>query len=64
MEAKNHGIETKEQVIPVIISNSIGLALGFLTLVLSPVALYARLGTLIAFGTGFGALAVILLVDG
>jgi len=64
MEARNHKRETKEQVIPVIISNSTGLVVGFLTLVFSPVALYARLGILIAFGTGFGALAVVLLMDG
>ena len=63
MEAKNHGIEAKKQVIPVIVSNSFGLILGFLTLLFSPMALYARLGILIAVGIGFGTLSTILLVS-
>ena len=63
MEAKNHGAEAEKQVIPVIVSNSFGLILGFLTLLLSPMALYARLGVLIAVGIGFGTLSTILLVS-
>ncbi|RKX48379.1 MAG: hypothetical protein DRP25_07525 [Thermotoga sp.] len=64
MEAKKYGIEAEKQVIPVIISNSMGLILGFLTMTLSPMALYARLGILIAVGIGFGTLSAILLVGG
>ncbi len=63
MEAKNRGIAAEKQVIPVIISNSIGLILGFLTLIFSPMALYARLGILIAVGIAFGTLSTILLVS-
>ncbi len=62
MEAKKLGAEDEERVIPVIISNSMGLALGFLTLVVSPVALYTRLGTLIALGIGYGTLSAVFLL--
>ncbi|RLA94351.1 MAG: hypothetical protein DRG83_19825 [Deltaproteobacteria bacterium] len=62
MEAGKLGMKNKEQVIPVIIGNSIGLILGFLTLAFSPVALYTRLGVLIAFGIGFGTLSALFLV--
>ncbi len=62
MEAGKLGMKNREQVIPVIIGNSIGLALGFLTLTVSPVALYARLGFLIAVGIGYGTLSAVFLV--
>lgn len=64
MEAKNSGDGRKRKVVPVILTNSLGLMVGFLTLVFSPVALYARLGFLIAFGTIYGAFAAIAVLDG
>ncbi len=51
-----------KEIVGVIISNSLGLSIGFATLLLSPLALYARLGFLMSTGIALGTVFTILTI--
>ena len=51
-----------EEISGVIFSNSLGLSLGFATLLFSPLALYARLGFLMSVGIFLGAVFTVLII--
>ena len=51
-----------EEISSVILSNSLGLALGFATLLFAPLALYERLGFLMSVGIALGAVFTILII--
>ncbi len=51
-----------EEISSVIFSNSLGLALGFATLLFAPLALYERLGFLMSVGIALGAVFTILII--
>ena len=51
-----------EEISSVILSNSLGLALGFATLLFAPLALYERLGFLMSVGIALGAVYTILVI--